>query len=660
MMRGITIVEWVKSLFIWNQWKNPKLYVMLLSDASIFALAHVLAYLYRFDGEIPNNRYEQLEVLLPHLIMFKLAVFYSFGLYKGMWRYTGLAECWRLAQACLLSLICITTLLLYINRFHGFSRTVMILDALLTFMLAGGLRIGIRSYYVGVTTRKAAGTFTFPWQEVTRPDFKRVVIIGAGNTGERMLREIFDNPHLNYQIVGFLDDDPRKRGRSVHDVPVLGPVDLLPKINDKFGIDEAFIITPSATGVQMRRIVEICKASEIPYKTLPGIGEIIDGKVSIKALRDVNYNDLLGRPPVTMDMAGIQEYVTGRVILVTGCGGSIGSELCRQLLRFKPKMLVLVDASEANLFYIQMELHHELRFHSYHAVLGRVQDRPLMEMIFEMHRPHVVFHAGACKHVPMLESNPWEAVYNNVLASQVLMETAVKYGTERFVLVSTDKAVRPTNVMGASKRITELLMQCSQGKETRFIAVRFGNAVGSSGSVIPLFRKQIEQGGPVTVTHPEVTRYFMTIPEASQLILQAGAMGEGGEIFILKMGTPVKINDIARDLIRLSGKVPGKDIEITYIGLRDGEKLYEELITVGEGIVNTGHEKIMVLRCNGDWHGRACVEEYRIWLYAKIRELCREADRHDVRAIKEKLREIVPEFTPQDMNENYERKAASA
>jgi FlaA1/EpsC-like NDP-sugar epimerase len=340
------------------------------------------------------------------------------------------------------------------------------------------------------------------------------------------------------------------------------------------------------------------------------------------------------------------------VVLVTGCGGSIGSELCRQLLRFEPEKLILVDAGEANLFYIQMELHHELNFKAYATVLGRVQDRDLMEKVFAEHRPGVVFHAGACKHVPMLETSPWEAVFNNVMGSSVLMETAIKYGTERFVLVSTDKAVRPTNIMGASKRVTELVLQSHQGHGTRVMAVRFGNAVGSSGSVIPLFRRQIEQGGPVTVTHPEVTRYFMTIPEASQLIVQAGAMGEGGEIFILEMGTPVRIQDIARDLIRLSGKEPGRDVDIAFIGLRDGEKLYEELITVGEGIVGTMHEKIMVLRCDGNWNGMRGPEELRRHLDRKLPELYDAAYRHDAGAIREKLHELVPEFTtPRECNE---------
>ncbi len=425
---------------------------------------------------------------------------------------------------------------------------------------------------------------------------KRILIVGAGDAGEKILREIIENDHLPYSVVGFIDDDPKKHGRSIHGIPVLGSLNELARIVEDEEVKEILIAIPSATGDQIRRIVDICKTCQIAYKTLPGIGEIIDGRVSIKALRDVNYEDLLGRSPVQLDMGEIRGYLDGKVVLVSGCGGSIGAELCRQIVRFRPRMLILVDASEANLFHIEMELHGELEGDRCRAVLGRVQDEKLMASVFQKYRPQVVFHAAAYKHVPMLEKNPWEAVVNNIIGSRVIMEMARRHEAERFVLVSTDKAVRPTNVMGASKRVTELLLHTLQGTGTRFMAVRFGNVVGSSGSVIPVFRNQIEQGGPVTVTHPEVRRFFMTIPEAAQLILQAGGMGQGGEIFILKMGTPVKIVDMARDLIRLSGREPDRDVKITFTGLRDGEKLYEELITVGEGIVSTKHEKIMVLR----------------------------------------------------------------
>jgi FlaA1/EpsC-like NDP-sugar epimerase len=422
----------------------------------------------------------------------------------------------------------------------------------------------------------------------------------------------------------------------------------LGSIIDKEAIDEILIAIPSASGAAMRRIVGICENCHVSFKTIPGMGEIIDGRVSVKALRDVSYEDLLGRPPVQIDPAGIRNYIDGKTVLITGCGGSIGSELCRQVVRFKPRFLILLDSNEANLFTIQMELQQKQRFDGCQAVLGQVQDDALMQSLFQKYHPQVVLHAAAYKHVPMLEKNPWEAISNNIQGSRVAMTIAVKFNVERFVLVSTDKAVRPTNVMGASKRVTELLLQSMQGNNTKFMAVRFGNVIGSSGSVIPVFRKQIERGGPVTVTHPEVTRYFMSIPEAAQLIIQAGAMGKGGEIFILEMGTPVKIADMARDLIRLSGKEPEVDIPIVFTGLREGEKLYEELITFGEDIVETGHDKIMVLRSNDFSNGNSDIQTFRHLLDQELESLYDAASHHDAASIKENLRRIVKEYTPDE------------
>jgi FlaA1/EpsC-like NDP-sugar epimerase len=351
----------------------------------------------------------------------------------------------------------------------------------------------------------------------------------------------------------------------------------------------------------------------------------------------------------------IADSLTDKTVLVTGCGGSIGSELCRQIVRFIPRKLILIDASEENLFNIQTELNNDLNYNSYHAVLARVQNQFLIENVFKNYNPDVVFHAAAYKHVPIMELNPWEAFFNNIMASWTVMEASQKYGVERFVLVSTDKAVRPTNVMGASKRVAELILKSFQGSTTRFMAVRFGNVLGSSGSVVPLFEKQIKNGGPVTVTHPEVTRYFMTIPEAVQLILQAGSMGEGGEIFVLRMGTPVKITDMARDLIRLSGKEPDKDIEIVHTGLRPGEKLYEELIAVGEDIEQTEHEEIMVLKSNSITNGFNDQKESKIWLDQKLDELRKLGLKMDALGIKDKLREIVGEYTPQKTSCVFEK-----
>ncbi|ABK19033.1 polysaccharide biosynthesis protein [Syntrophobacter fumaroxidans] len=635
-----------------QQLRNPKFYSMLIIDAFLFAVAYYGAYLLRFEFTLPPNHLPLINALVPWVVGMKLGVFCLFGLYRGMWRFSGLEDFWRLGQASVLSMLLIVATVAYTDNFTGYPRSVFLLDCVLTFLLTGGLRVCIRSYYIARNTPRGIRAFSLPRLNYVEKERKQILIIGAGGSGEKMLREIFDNPQLHYHVVGFLDDDPGKRGRTVHGVRVLGPADHLSRVLEQNNIEQVFISVPSATGAQMRRLIDICKGCGISYKTLPAIGSIMNGNVSIKSLRDVNYEDLLRRPPVSLETDAISGYLTNRTVMVTGAGGSIGSELCRQVAQFKPQLLILVDASESNLFHMQMELQHEREFRNYQCILGQVQQRLLMESVFRKYRPDVVFHAAAYKHVPMLERNPWEAVFNNVRGSQVMMKLSKDYGVKRFVLVSTDKAVRPTNVMGTSKRLTELILQSFQGNGTKYMAVRFGNVVGSSGSVIPLFRRQIEQGGPVTVTHPEVTRYFMTIPEAAQLILQAGALGEGGEIFILEMGTPVKIADMAQDLIRLSGKQPGRDIEIQFTGLREGEKLYEELITLDEGIVNTRHEKILVLRPNGNGNGNGHHagnhDAFRQWLDRELEELCAIARKHDSYAIKRKLKQLVPEYTPQD------------
>jgi FlaA1/EpsC-like NDP-sugar epimerase len=616
---------------------------MMFSDACFFVVAHAVAYVLRFEFSLSQFEFHQMLKTLLWFLPLKMVIFFVFGLYRGMWRYVSVRDFWHLAQASIMSTLLRMAVILYLYRFQDYSRAVFLVDGLLTFLFTGGTRIMIRSYYATVPLLKF-GSLSHP----SREEMKGVLVIGAGDAGEKILREIFDNERLHYDVVGFIDDDPAKQGRSIHGVPVLGPVKHLPDILSREKVDEVLIAVPSATGPQMRRIIDMCKGCKVVYKTLPGIGEIIDGRVSLKVLRDVSYEDLLGRPSVHLDIAKINNYLHDRTVLITGCGGSIGSELCRHVIRFNPRALILVDASEANLFQIQMELLHEMRYHNHQTILGLVQDSLLMKDVFQRYKPQVVFHAAAYKHVPMLEKNPWEAVFNNIMGSRIAMEAAVDYGVERFVLVSTDKAVKPTNVMGASKRISELLLQSFRGNGTRFMAVRFGNVVGSSGSVVPLFRRQIEQGGPVTVTDPDVTRYFMTIPEAAQLIIQAGSMGEGGEIFILEMGTPVRIADMARDLIKLSGKEPDRDIQIIFTGLRDGEKLHEELITAGENVVETAHEKILMLRSSAPHNGWAGPEDLRAWLTRELEELNTASLQHDTKAIKKKLKDIVPEYSPQE------------
>jgi len=605
---------------------------MIFSDVLLFILAHVAAYLFRFEFSLNQTSIHQIQAVLLWLIPLKLVVFYFFGLYRGMWRYTSISDLWNLAQASLLSMLLGMAVTLYWYRFVGFSRSVFLMDGVLTFLFTGGFRIIIRSYY----TRQVGIRSIFS-HVVKKQGQKRVVIIGAGDAGEKVLREIQEDPGMKFAPVGFFDDDTAKRGRTIHGVPVVGSVSDIQRYQDRF--DEIIIAVPSATGDQMRRIVDLCEKTGTRVRTVPGIGELIEGKVSVKTIRDVTLGDLLGREEVCLDERKIREYLKDKRIMVTGAGGSIGSELVRQVCRYQPEALALLDFSEFNLFRVEMECRQQFGFIAVSSYLTDMRRKKIMDQVMKEFRPDVIFHAAAYKHVPIQENYSWEAVRNNVLGTRNMVELAREHKVQRFVLVSTDKAVRPTNVMGATKRVAELLTICLNGNSsTHFMAVRFGNVIGSSGSALPLFQEQIARGGPVTVTHPEMTRFFMSIPEAAQLILQAGSMGEGGEIFILDMGKPIKILDMVHDLIRLSGFEPERDIPIQFIGVRPGEKLYEELITEGEGIVATNHDKILVLRGNS--------YNLRV-LNTQIDELIDIATSFDATAIKEKLQEIVPEYTPQ-------------
>ena len=623
---------------------HSNLYYIVLIDALLVVICFYLAYLFRFEFEISPNELAAFARTLPYVVIVKISVFALFHLYKGMWRYTSLNDLVNVIKAVFTSSLLIVIGVLMVHRFQGYPRSVFIVDGFLTFLAIGGIRMMIRLYFV-----RESGSVSFPSlrprnQEDER---KRLLIFGAGDAGEKAVREIRDNPRLRYNVVAFIDDDPSKIGRSIHDVPIVDDMKGLNKAVETLNVDEVLIAIPSA-GLLMRQIVAACKGCGVPFKTLPGMGELIEGKVSVKALRDVDYQDLLGRPAVDLKEEDIRGYLENKRVLITGPGGSIGSELVRQMVPFNPENVILLDASEPNLHGIQMELKYIIGYQRYTPILGSVRNGQVLDKIFDRYQPQVVFHAAAYKHVAMMEQNPWQAVHNNIHGSKMVMEKAINHGADHFVLVSTDKAVRPSNVMGASKRVAELILQSNLGNHTRMMAVRFGNVVGSSGSVIPLFRQQIARGGPVTVTHPDVTRYFMTIPEACQLILQAGALGRGGEIFILEMGTPVRIVDMARDLIRLSGKEPDRDIEIEFKGLEPGEKLYEELITEGEGIVPTEHDKIMVLKNDGGWDGYGDQEGFRRWLREGIEELYRLADQQDGCGIRAKLKELVPEYEPQE------------
>jgi len=617
--------------------------IILFADVLLLTVAFIGAHLIRFEFNIPLYFLSLMKQMLPWVLLVKLGCFYFFGLYRGMWRYTSIVDLLNTIKATTVSSILIVSFILFKSRFIGYSRSVFLIDCCLTILFICGFRLSVRLFFEHFSKEQPSPIdFLSVFKLLSKriKNSKNLIIIGAGDCGEKIYREIRDNAFLRYNVVGFLDDSKRKIGRTIHGIPVLGRIDDVTAIIKKVNADEGLIAIPSAQGEQMRRIVTLCNSSGISFKTIPSYGELIDGRISVKAIRDVAYRDLLGRELIKLDEERIGAYLRGQDVLVTGAGGSIGSELCRQICRFRPKSLILYERAESPLYEIELELKQNFREVKVVTLLADVQDTKQLEKTFESYKPQTVFHAAAYKHVPLLELQPWKAIDNNIQGTANIVEVANKYNVERFVFVSTDKVVRPVNVMGASKRVAEMLVQSQNGcglSHTRFMIVRFGNVVGSVGSVVPLFKKQIEKGGPVTVTHPEVTRYFMTIPEACQLILQAGAMGIGGEIYLLDMGTSIKIDDMARDLIRLSGFEPDADIKIEYIGLRPGEKLYEELIIEGEDVIPTSHEKIMVLK------GIECDIHL---LNGKIDELTKIAEDQKVEKIKAKLKEIVPEYNP--------------
>jgi FlaA1/EpsC-like NDP-sugar epimerase/ActR/RegA family two-component response regulator len=609
-------------------------WIMVAMDGALCLGAYYAAYLVRFDGIIPVRDLEAFQKTVLWIVAGKLAFLFSFRVYRGMWRYTSIHDLLHLLRALLAGSGVGVFGILIVRRFEGFSRGVFVIDFILSLLFLGGLRLMIRLLYSHQRAKQRDDKLA-----IQPAPLKRLVVIGAGAAGEKLLREVKENRRFNHEVVGFIDDNPSKNNMTLHGVPVLGTVKDLAEIATNRAADEIVIAVPSASATEMRRIVGFCKSAKLPFRTVPGISELIDGKVSVSAIREVRYEDLLGRRPVEIDANEIGGYLTGKRVMVTGAAGSIGSELCRQIAAFKPSLLVVVDRNESGLYEIEMEFKANFPELCLLPVLTPVQNRSMMQKFFDTHRAQVVFHAAAYKHVPMMEIHPWEAVYNNVIATQVLLELCGQNGVEKCVIVSTDKAVRPSNVMGATKRLTELLVQaCAKASNCRFMAVRFGNVIGSIGSVVPLFRKQIAQGGPVTVTHKDMTRYFMTIPEACRLILQAGAIGEGGEIFVLKMGIPIRIDSLARDMITLSGLRPDEDIRIEYTGLRPGEKLYEELITEGEDIVQTKHEKIMVLQSRNG----ISIQD----LHRDIRKLVQCASDCDTSGIKDQLQSMIHEYTP--------------
>ena len=514
-----------------------------------------------------------------------LVVFGFSGMYSGVWRYASSHDLLRMTLGVTMGTIAVVFVTPLLHSVP-LAKGVFVIHWFVTIVALGALRSGVRLY------REHQARITAAPANQTR-----VLIIGAGDAGTLVAQELCNHRELGKKVVGFVDDASDKLGRYIRGIKVLGTVEQVPELVAAHNIDEIIIAIPSASGNQIKRILSFCDQTTAKVQIVPGIYEILEGKVDLGKLREVQLEDLLRREPVRIDQEHVRGHLSGKTVLITGGGGSIGSELARQVARFRPKTLVLFDISENNLYQIQHDLKDEYFQLDLHTVVGSIRDWHKLEAVFSRFRPDVVYHAAAHKHVPLMEDHPEEAVKNNVFGTYNVVQVAIKYGVKRFVMISTDKAINPTSVMGATKRIAEMIVQAANRlSSTEFVAVRFGNVLGSCGSVVPLFKQQIAKGGPVTVTHPEMTRYFMTIPEACQLVLQAGVLGHGGEVFVLDMGEPVKIIDLARDLIRLSGLQVGKDIEIKIIGTRPGEKLYEEILTDEEHTESTKHEKIFVAK----------------------------------------------------------------
>jgi len=623
--------------------------LILFAHVASFAVSLLLAFL------VTNNMafrkawlLDQYPLLLLFFVAIKLVTFGFFGQYKGWWRYVGISDLVGILRASLVSTLIIVSLWFLVvvrgtdtvrralQSIAEVSQGVFMADMFATVLILAGLRMVIRLYYEEFRTVEAGR-------------LKRFLIIGAGNTGEALLRDIHRMPVAEYEVVGFVDDDPAKRGINIHGIPVLGTVEQLPEICQSRNIEEIAIAMPSATHQELRRVIQVCEGTKIRFRTVPSLTDIASGRFRVSQIRDVDINDLLGRESVQLDLDLIEAFAKDKTILVTGAGGSIGSEMCRQICNFKPKSLLLVEQAENPLFYIERELRRNYPDVDLKALVCNITDEQRVNEIFAKYKPVVVIHAAAHKHVPLMELNPAEAIKNNVVGTRTVADAAHRHGAANFVMISTDKAVNPTSIMGSSKRIAEMYIQdLARTSKTHFVTVRFGNVLGSEGSVVPIFKKQIAEGGPVTVTDPKMKRYFMTIPEASQLVLQAATMGQGGEIFVLDMGEPVRIVDLARELITLSGFRPGEDIEIKFTGARPGEKLFEELSIVGEDMQRTRHPKISI------WKN---IVTDRRTLRAAIDELVQVAAREDHAQIVRKIKQIVPEYIGDNDNDAEGRQA---
>ena len=597
--------------------------VIVAYDLAAAALAWVLAYWLRFNLDIPSSYFHGMLSGLAWVAPLHAGVFLSLGVFRGMWRYVSVKDLQRIVLAVVLAAALVGAGV-FMFQLADVPRSVLILQPLLLVMAMGGARFAYRAWH----EHQLYGSVHLEGEPV--------LILGAGDAAVMLLRELKRSEE--WRVVGLLDDEAGKHGRSIDGVPVLGGLGDVADHAARLQLKHVIIAMPSASAGVRRRAAESAAAAGLMVLTVPAIDDLLSDRVSISQLRKVELEDLLGREPIRLDDDGLQHLLTGRRVLVTGAGGSIGSELCRQVARYAPSQLVFFEQSEFALYNVEQEFVAQFPDIRIACVVGDVKDEACLAAAFAMHRPEVVFHAAAYKHVPLMENeNAWAAVRNNVLGTWCVARAAMAAGVEKFVMVSTDKAVNPTNVMGASKRLAEMVCQTLQAdsRDTHFVTVRFGNVLGSSGSVIPRFREQIARGGPVTVTHPDIIRYFMLIPEAAQLVLQAGLMGQRSEIFVLDMGEPVKIVDLARDMIRLSGYTE-EEIRIVFTGLRPGEKLFEELLADGEHTLPTPHPKLRIARAQAAFSA-AGLEELRTWL---------EAAPMDQRAVKRQLARLVPEYQP--------------
>jgi len=603
---------------------------VLLGDLFLIPISVLASYFLRLElGPLFYFYLPSAYWMMSIALVVKPVVFYFFGLYRRLWIYASIWELILILAGCTVAsgIVAILMIALFTaGAFVGFPRSVLAIDWLMSFLILGGLRF---------TLRLLAETRNLNGAAKRSGVARRILVVGAGDAGALVVRELQKSVQLNMKPIGFLDDNPDKQRNQIYGVPVVGTLSDLARVLDNLHIDEVIIAIPSAPGRVVRLVADVCRLKGIPFRTMPGIYELIGGKVSVNRLREVDIADLLRREPAHMDVALVGSKMGGRSVLVTGAGGSIGRELCRQIARWEPSELILLGHGENSIFEALLELKELYPHLSMRPVIADVRDLPRMRTVFETSRPQVVFHAAAHKHVPLMEANVEEAVSNNVLGTRNVVDVALATQVERLVMISTDKAIRPVNVMGATKRIAELIVLDAARRSGRnFSVVRFGNVLGSRGSVVPLFKRQIARGGPVTITHPDMMRYFMTIPEAVHLVLQAASMGQGGETFVLNMGKQVRILDLAEDLIRLSGLEPGRDIEIVFTGIRPGEKLSEDLWDDGRTFEPTEHPEIFRLPEDQTPFG----EE----LHRGVDELLRLAAEGDVPAILDLLDQLIP------------------